>query len=229
LEAASDDSGPAACAAGPAAGPAVDGAGRRRIEKRVTAKTKATSRAARPASWAPMTGAPSGRAEVTAAWRAFAFNAALDLGLGDGLRVGNSPEALPPGLSVAPVVGLIAETPGSVPIGSGDVVGEGCETDADPLIATVADAFGSLGRLPALPITVSWTDFTADAVAGTMDSAWSCRSADFASIAPRSHDAVPLLLPQPKLNCGVTLAGVACSRTVALGTFPPFVQALITH
>ncbi len=78
-------------------------------------------------------------------------------------------------------------------------------------------------------MTVSRTDFTVDAVDGTMDSAWSCRWADFASIAPRSHEAVPLLLPQPKLNCGVTSAGVACSRTVALGMFPPLVQALTTH
>ena len=124
---------------------------------------------------------------------------------------------------------MVVETPGRVPIGSGDVDGVGCATDVDPLIATVAAALGSLGRLAALPITVSRTDFTVDAVAGTMDSAWSCRCADFASIAPRSHEAVPLLLPQPKLNCGVTSAGIACSRTVALGTFPPLVQALITH
>lgn len=172
---------------------------------------------------------------MSAAWRAFAFSAdrdlepGLGLGLADGLSVGNRPEALPPGLSVAPVEGLVVETPGSVPIGSGDVDGVGCATDVDPLIATVAAALGSLGRLAALPITVSRTDFTVDAVAGTMDSAWSCRCADFASIAPRSHEAVPLLLPQPKLNCGVTSAGIACSRTVALGTFPPLVQALITH
>ena len=170
---------------------------------------------------------------MSAAWRAFAFNAAFGLELelvpGDGLRVGNRPDALPPGLSVEPVEGLVVETPGRLPTGSGDVAGVGCATDADPLIATVADAFGSLGRLAALPITVSRTDFTVDAVAGTMDSAWSCRSADFASTAPRSHDAVPSLLPQPKLNCGVTLAGVACSRTIASGTFPPFVQALTTH
>jgi hypothetical protein len=184
-----------------------------------------------------MTGALSGRAEVSAAWRALAFNAAfelelelaLPLELGEGLRVGNRPEALPPGLSVAPVVGLAAGTPGRLPTGSGDVDGVGGVTDAVPLIVSVANAFGSLGRLAALPITLSRTDFTDDSVAGTMDSAWSCRSADFASIAPRSHDAVPLLLPQPKLNCGVTLAGVACSRTIASGTFPPFVQALTTH
>jgi hypothetical protein len=142
------------------------------------------------------------------------------------VSVGNRPEALPPGLSDAPVVGLTAGTPGRLPTGSGDVDGV---ADTVPLMARLTDAFGSLGRLAALPITVSRTDCTADAEAGTMDSAWSCRCADFASIAPRSHDAVPLLLPQPKLNCGVTLAGVACSRTVALGTFPPFVHALTTH
>jgi hypothetical protein len=37
------------------------------------------------------------------------------------------------------------------------------------------------------------------------------------------------LLPQPKLNDGVTLAGVALSRMVESGTFPPVVQALITQ
>ncbi len=108
---------------------------------------------------------------MSAAWRAFAFNAAFEFELGDGLRVGNRPEALPPGLSVAPIVGLVVGTPGKAPTGSGEIVGVGCVTDADPLIATVANAFGSLGRLAALPITVSRTDFTVDAVAGTMDSA----------------------------------------------------------
>ena len=172
---------------------------------------------------------------MSAAWRAFVFDAAPELelllgpGLVDGVSVGNRPEALPPGLSDAPVVGLTAGTPGRLPTGSGDVDGVGGVTDTDPLMARLTDAFGSLGRLAALPITVSRTDCTADAVAGTMDSAWSCRCADFASIAPRSQDAVPLLPPQPKLNCGVTLAGLACSRTVALGRFPPLVHALTTH
>lgn len=139
---------------------------------------------------------------MSATWRAFAFNAAreLELALGDGLSVGNRSEALPPGLRVAPVVGLAAETPGRVPTGSGDVDGAGGVTETDPLMATVADALGSLVRSAALPITVSRTDFTAESVPGTMDSAWSWRWVDFASIAPRSHDDVPLLLPQPKLN-----------------------------
>ena len=209
------------------------GAGRRRIENRVTASTKATSRAARPASWAPTTGALSGRAEVSAASRALALPFALADGLeellGDGFSVGKRPDAFPPGLSVAPVLGLLVGTPGRVPTGIGEVDGVGDVTDVVPLIATVAAAFGSVGRLAALPMTTSRTDFTDDAVAGTGASASSCRCADFASIAPRSHDADPSLLPQPKLNRGVTLAGVACRRTVASGTFPPLVHALITH
>jgi hypothetical protein len=98
-----------------------------------------------------------------------------------------------------------------------------------PEIWTVADAVGSLGSLAALPITVSLTDFTDDAVAGTFESAWSCRCADVASIAPRSHDAVPSLLPQPKLNFGAALDGVPSSRTIASGMFPPVVQAVTTH
>jgi hypothetical protein len=173
---------------------------------------------------------------VSAAWRAFSFNEEplLELGDGDGLRVGNKPAALPPGLSDAPVVGLFAETAGRLPTGSGDVVGVAVGVvvgpeDAAAVMATVTAAFGSVGRLAALPITVSRTDFTVDAVAGTVASASSCRSADFASIAPRSHEAVPSLLPQPKLKSGVRLSGAACRRTVALGTFPPFVQALMTH
>jgi hypothetical protein len=207
------------------------------MEKRVIAKTKATSSAARPASWAPTTGVLSGRAEVSAAWRAFGFSGMPDelgFGDGDGLRVGNKPAALPPGLSVAPVVGLVTPTAGRLPTGSGEVVGDvvgvvvGSE-EAGLVMVTVVAAFGSFDRLAALPMTVSRTDFTVDAVAGTVASASSCRSADFASIAPRSHEAVPSLLPQPKVNSGVRLSGTACSRTVALGTFPPLVQALITH
>ena len=100
---------------------------------------------------------------------------------------------------------------------------------AVPEIWTVADAVGSLVRLAALPITVSLTDFTDDAVVGTVDSAWSCRCADVASIAPRSHDAVPSSLPQPKLNFGAALDGVACSWTIASGRLPPVVQAVTTH
>jgi hypothetical protein len=152
----------------------------------------------------------------------------------EGVSVGNRFPALPPGLSVGLAVGM--ETPGRLPTGSGDVVGIGVSVGVEaglaatvPEIFTVADADGSLGSLAALPITVSLTDLTDDAVTGTLARTWSCRWTDFASIAPRSQDAVPSLLPQPKLKVGATLDGLALSRTVASGTFPPVVQAVTTH
>lgn len=81
-----------------------------------------------------------------------------------------------------------------------------------------------------LPVTVRRTDLTAVAETGTVSCTWSCRGADFASTAPRSHTDVPSALPQPKLNLGgPLLAGVACSRTVASGTLPPVVQTLTVH
>jgi len=68
---------------------------------------------------------------------------------------------------------------------------------------------------------------TADAVTGTVSCAWSCRGAEFASTAPRSHEDVPSALPQPKLKSGAApLTGDACSWMAASGTFPPVVQTL---
>jgi hypothetical protein len=79
-----------------------------------------------------------------------------------------------------------------------------------------------------LPMTVKVTDLTVDAVA--VACAWSCRWAEFAATAPRSHEDVPPSLPQPELKCGAaTFEGVACSRTVASGTLPPFVHTLTFH
>jgi hypothetical protein len=81
-----------------------------------------------------------------------------------------------------------------------------------------------------LPMTVKLTDVTVDAVTGTVTSAWSCRGAEFASTAPRSHEDVPSALPQPKVKPGAPpLAGVACNWIVASGTSPPVVQALTVH
>ena len=212
------------------------------MEKRVTARTKARARAASPISEAPTTELPSGRAALSATARPFTLLDGLEPG--DGWSVGNRFPALPPGLSV----GLIVETPGRLtpgrltpgrlPTDSGDVVVIGNEDglgDEDvvgvtvPEIWTVEDAEGSFDRLAALPTTVNLTDFTDEAVAATFDSAWSCRRADCASTAPRSHDAVPSSLPQPKSNVGPALDGVACRRTVAAGRLPPVVQALTTH
>jgi hypothetical protein len=181
-------------------------------------------------SEAPTTEAPSGRAVLSATWRPRTL--LEPLGLDEGLRVGKRFPALPPGLSVG--LGVAAGTSGRLPTGSGDVVVIGVAVPVAagvtaPEIWTVADAFGSLGSLAALPITVSLTDVTADAVTGTFDCAWSWRCTEFASIAPRSHAVVPSLLPQPKLNLAAALAGVTCRRTIASGMFPPVVQALITH
>jgi hypothetical protein len=170
-----------------------------------------------------MTEAPSGRAAVSATDRVAAFLPpdVLVLVLGEGSIVGNRPPALPPGVRV----GLGAETSGRLPMGSGDVVAAGMMA---PVMAMVAVASGSFFKWAALPMTVSVTDRMVD-VAVTVACACSWRSADRASIAPRSQDGVPSLLPQPKLNCGVTLAGEACSRMVASGMFPPVVQAVTTH
>ena len=153
------------------------------MEKRVTARTKARARAARPMSEAPRTEAPSGRAVVSETGRPFTLLVALEPD--DGWSVGNRPPALPPGLSVGLMVEVI---PGRLPTGSGDVVVSGNadalgvvdglgDVDVDgvtvPEIWTVADEVGSVGRLAALPVTVNVTDFTDDAVVGTVDSAWS--------------------------------------------------------
>ena len=144
-------------------------------------------------------------------------------GVGVGLRVGNSPAALPPGLRLALGAGATPGMPGRLPTGSGEVTVIGV---GGSVIVIAALAVGSFGRCAALPTTLRLTDVTAVAVAGTVTCACSCRGADFASIAPRSHDDVPSKLPQPKLNPGTALAGVACSLMMASGTFPPVIHAL---
>src|SRR6185437_165338 len=58
-------------------------------------------------------------------------------------------------------------------------------------------------------MTVRRTELTGDAETGTVSCAWSCRGADFASTAPRSHADVPSALPPPKLNPGASL--LACA------------------
>lgn len=107
-------------------------AGRRRMVSRVIARTKARARAARPASWAPMTGAPSGSADVSATGRvcSFWFDCARPV-LGVGLTVGNRPAALPPGLRVEPTTGLRVEPAsgmlGRTPTGSAEVTVSGSD------------------------------------------------------------------------------------------------------
>jgi len=92
---------------------------------------------------------------------------------------------------------------------------------------TAAAALAALTRSGAIPVTVRLTDLTVEAVAGTVSCTWSCRAAESASTAPRSHKDAPLSLPQPKVNPGAPVsAGAACNRRVASGTSPPVVQAV---
>jgi hypothetical protein len=156
----------------------------------------------------------------------------------DGFSVGNSPPALPPGLSVEPEPFKLFELPdpfkkGRFPTGSGVepvVVLSVPDPPAEAAFTGIATAAcGSVGRWAALPVTFNCTDVTEVSVAGTTTCASSSRWADVESISPRLQDAVPSLLPQPKLNTPDTIAGVAARRTVASGTFPPSVQALTTH
>lgn len=164
---------------------------------------------------------------ATARVPAFPVALEVDVGSADGFRVGNKPAALPPGLSVGPTAGMAGrpETDsGVVPCSGGAAVAV-----AAAMMATRAAATGSRVRWAALPVAVRTTEVTVDAPAGTVTSAWSWRLADFASIAPRSQEAVPSWLPQPKLNRADSAAGVAASLRVASGTFPPVVQALMVH
>jgi hypothetical protein len=214
------------------------------MDRRVTARTKARARAARPASWAPAMGAPSGSAVVFAIERVCVFRAdRAEFEVDFGSRVGNKPAALPPGLRVE----RAAAMPGRLATASGDVTDTGAwgvgvaggavEVDevfevffgvGGAVMATAVDATGSVGRLAALPMAVRLTDVTVEAV--TVSCAWSGRCADCASTAPRSHEDVPSPLPQPLPNFGAPpAAGVASSWMVASGTFPPVVQAVTVH
>jgi hypothetical protein len=137
--------------------------------------------------------------------------------------VGNRPEALPPGLSVR----FCAETPGWKPDDS-DVVIPARAVDGRTVMD--ADAAGSVRRFAALTVAVRLTDETVAAVNGTVTCAWSCRCAEVAFTAPRLHEDVPSLVPQPKLKLAVPLpAGVASSWIVTSGTLPPVAQAATAH
>lgn len=143
------------------------------------------------------TEAPSGSAEMSATRLAPA--SPPELGVGDGLTVGNKPAALPAWLCVVggPTFGMPGseptdEMPGSEPAGSGEVTvmggsgssggatGAGCVVAEvfGVVMATDADALAALGSAGAVPVTVRLTDVTATAVRGTVSCAWICRCAD---------------------------------------------------
>ena len=155
-------------------------------------------------------------------------------GSADGVSVGNRPAALPPGLSTGLALGrygrlptVSGETSVVLPgaLGSAEFVAAGLAAVTD----VVADTCGSLVRPATLATAVKRTEVTVVAEAATAICACNWRWADFASSAPRSHDALPSWLPQPKLNTGFRLAGAAIRRTVASGTLPPCAQAVTVH
>jgi hypothetical protein len=186
----------------------------------VIATTKARARTARPAACAPSGKVPFAGADVAASCQARPGSVCGDCGA----IVGNRPEALPPGLSVR----LGAETPATT-LGNSDVVTPA--TAGDGRIVMDAEAAGSVRRFAALAMAVRLTDETAAAaVRGTGTCAWSCRCAEVAFTAPRLHEDVPSLFPQPKLKLAVPLpTGFASSWIFTSGTLPPVVQAATVH
>lgn len=97
-------------------------------------------------------------------------------------------------------------------------------------MVTAADASGAFARCGAPPVAVRATDLTDEASDGTASVARSWRRAELGSTAPRSQEAVPLPLPQPKLNSGrPPMSGTACRVSVASGMVPPVAQAVTVH
>jgi hypothetical protein len=198
--------------------PAGCGAGRR-TDTRVIATTKARARTARPAACAPSGKVPFPGTDVSASCLMPPGSVCGDCGA----IVGNRPEALPPGLSVR----LGAETPATTP-GDSDVVIPARAGDGRMVMD--AEASGSVRRFVALAMAVRLTDEAAVAVRGTGTCAWSCRCAEVAFTAPRLHEDVPSLFPQPKLKLAVPLpVGVVSSWICTSGTLPPVVHAATAH
>lgn len=110
------------------------------MDRRVTARTKARASAARPASWAPTMGTPSGRAEVFATGRVRAFVGAIvgalgRPGVGFGVRAGNKLAALPAGLALS--AGVALGIPGRLPTDRGEAPAAGAGAGGDGVAVAV--------------------------------------------------------------------------------------------
>jgi hypothetical protein len=185
----------------------------------VIATTKARARTARPTACTPRGKVPFAGADVSASCQVRPGAVCGDCGA----IVGNRPEALPPGLTVRPG----AETPAKT-LGNSDVVTPATAGDGRTVMG--AEAAGSVRRFAALAMAVRLTDEPAVAVRGTGTCAWSCRCAEAAFTAPRSHEDVLSLFPQPKLKLAAPLpAGAVSSWIFTSGTLPPNAQAATAH
>jgi len=172
------------------------------------------------------------------------------VGTADGLRVGNSPAALPPGLRLdvelplPPMVGrvptgsdemVVLPVPAVLP--AGVVVEDEDEDDGDDedvalalwLRGTPTLTVGSRVRPVAPAVTVNCTEVSEVALAGTATWARTWRAVDPEKTVPSVQAADPSSLPQPKVNFGVWPAGAAVSWRTAFGTFPFCAHALTTH
>jgi hypothetical protein len=164
----------------------------------------------------------------------------------DGLSVGNSDEAFPPGLRVDPLPLRKGRPPtGSVdvaPAGAGTVVtpdAPALDPEAAALAAAVAaapgavtaigtDAFAGVVTSVPVPAIVSVTDLTVVAVFAIGTCACSCAGCEASSTVPTVHVAVPFLV-QPKLKTGFWLDGDVASFSVTLATFPFLAHTFTFH
>lgn len=198
-------------------GPPCRGAGRR-MDSRVIASSMATPSAAR-----PPTSAISEPRWLPPMEETLATGLAPSACAEPGATVGNRPAALP---AAALTAGVGAATPTGAMVDADDRLAPTAPVGARTM--TLAAAVGAVGRLAALAVTVRLTEVTL-AVTGMVTSACSCRWAELASTAPRSHTDVPSPLPQPKLKPGMPAPALACSASLKSGTLPPTVQAPTTH
>lgn len=208
---------------------------------------EASASAPSPANCAPVTEASPGSAVVSDMGWAFSVPRPPAVLVSAGLRVGNRPEALPPGLSDDNPGAPSADVPvvlryGRLVAGStatlGAVLGlvlvpaEALVVPAEAVAAAVTlietAATGPFEMPVPLPVTVNLTESTDVAVDGTLTCARSSVFVDVESMVPRLVCADPSPLPAT-VNLGDKLDGVAVSLRAALATLPFSAQTSMSH
>lgn len=222
------------------------------MDSRVTDKTKARARAARPAYCAPITDASAGSASAT--WRVRELLSPDTVGRApeDGLSLGNREEALPPGFSADPLPlrngslptpscevtplgwGTVVAAPGT----AAEEVAAELEADADgdadgdaggavTVIGSDAFGYGVLTFVP-LAVAVSFTDLTEVADFAICTCALNGMCCVPESTVPMEHEFFPFVA-QPELNTGFRLVGAAASVSFTLLTLPPWDHTFTFH